>query len=742
MLITRTAQRLASAFLITVSSVALYFCTQLQFDEHHEDLFRTDDAQFARYQHFVEKFPAEQQEISILLQSKSSDDRQDDLFTAEKLSTLLAAHIAIEGLPIVAHVVSIFSVPRLRSLAEKATDNDNLSLSELQRKLSNRDYWPSRFLSEDHKVMVFVVALSNEGDQSASSIKRLLLDIDSTVQASLASSSLVAQATGFPSLRIALRDQIKADTIKYTVLAFLLSMLVAYIYFRSIVLVVATLIGPLSAVLWVFAVMSAVGLTVNVLTQMVGVLILVVSYTDALHLIASCRRNLRRGLTADKALYATLISVAPACLLTSLTSAAGFISLTLSKSPAISQFGVLCAVGTLSGFVAVMLALPLITFICNHHSSREIDQNSVSGNDNFSEPTRQGLEPDDIRKRSRIDRFTVIAGILTTLVLLVSTALLKTDYSFTENLPKNHPASAALALADDSVDGQLPLHVMLEWSSDVPVKRRQMIAQIRTLQSQLNQATGRDWISITDLIRLAPGFGTVSKLRQIPPFAAEHFFLPKDQMALVTTHMTSAGASDVRQVMDIVNPVLYTFQQSHPDLTVSVAGFLSLVGSGSQYMISDLGKSLFGATIIIFALNVLLFRSLKLGLISLMPNIAPIAAVGAVLVWSGEPLRYSSVVLFSICLGLAIDDTVHYLVRFRQHRKSGIPVAQATQLTSTEVGQVLILTTLIMCAGFGALFLSTTPAIVGMGALACIALLVALASDLLLLPALLRRYYD
>jgi predicted RND superfamily exporter protein len=209
----------------------------------------------------------------------------------------------------------------------------------------------------------------------------------------------------------------------------------------------------------------------------------------------------------------------------------------------------------------------------------------------------------------------------------------------------------------------------------------------------------------------------------------------------LSTQLTSGGASDVRQLIAQTIPVLDAFQRDHPRIALDMTGFLSLVGTGSNHMITDLGKSLIAAVLIIFSLNVLLFRSLRFGLISLIPNIAPIAAVAAILVWSGEPLRYSSVVLFSICLGLAIDDTVHYLVRFRQHRQSGESTEQATQLTSAEVGEVLILTTLVMCAGFGSLLVSTTPAIVSMGGLACVALLVALLSDILLLPALLRKFY-
>lgn len=736
-LFSRTLQVLATLLLILGSGLALYYGSLLQFDEHQEDLFRTDEHQYARYQYYAEHFPAEQQEISILIQADQPRIAEIELLNAENLSTLLALRHTLERLPAAAHVISIFAVPRLESLATKASDGDNEALLELKRKLSNPGYWPAKLLSENQQVMVFVVELQTEGDQSAETLKRLLGEIDRSVTDSLNNSSLSAQVTGFPSLRIALRDQIKLDSVKYTTLAFLFSMLVAFLYFRSGVLVIATLIGPLAAVLCVFGLMSAAGMTVNVLTQMVGVLILVVTYSDSLHLIAHCRRNLTDGLSSRHTLRSALMRIGPACLLTSLTSAAGFVSLALSNSPTIVQFGVLCAVGTLIGFIAVMLSLPLIMFICSYHVRRLSDKRGDSERHGATTPgSTKGTKP----KKYRLDSFIIASGILLTVFVLGSSTQLKTDYSFTENLPTDHPARTALALADESMNGQLPLHIMLEWSPDVLFKRRQMIGHIRALQKELKEATGKDWFSISDLIRMTPGFGTLSKLKQLPPYAVEHFFLPRARVAIVTTHMTSAGAHDIREFMAVINPVLETFQQSHTGVSVEVAGFLSLVGSGSQYMISDLAKSLFGAIVVIFVLNVLLFRSYRLGLISLMPNIAPIAAVGAALFWTDEPLRYSSVVLFSICLGLAIDDTVHYIVRFRQHQRSGVSVRIATQLTTREVGSVLILTTFIMCAGFAALLISTTPAVVSMGALACVALIVALLSDLLLLPALLRRF--
>jgi len=720
MLASNFGRKAATVIWLLVSIVAASAVPTLIFDEHQEDLFRTDAEAFAHYQKFIEHYPAEQSEISLLISGP--------ILNADSLSTLLRAQTQLEHLPALEYALSILTVPTLRQLASQASDGDTSALATLKDTLANPNYWPGRLVSNDGLTTVIVVSLATNGDNSAATLQQLLKQLDQFMVDALEGSALSVSITGFPALRIALRQQIKRDTFIFSLSAMFLSVLVAWLYFRSLQLVTAALIGPLTAIIWTFAGMALLGLSINVLTQMVGVLILVITFSDALHIVEHIRRFNNQASTTTQIISSTIKRLGPACWLTSLTTAAGFASLMLSASPNVRQFGLICALGTLVGFIAVMLSTPVMTFLCQR-TAPIVTTSHAHG-------TRT-------RHRPLLDKFVVALGLALTLVLLVTAIGLKPDYNFTENLSRNNPTTLALAQGDRQLGGQLPLQVLLQWPTQSELTREDMLRQIANVQSHLEQTTQQDWLSVNDLLDVLPGPGNLTKLNQIPPDNLARFYQFEQRSAVISTQVPSTGMAQVRGLIEQISDPSWISDAT--DLskapTVAPAGFLNLVSQGSLNMISDLGKSLFTAVVLILLINIVLFRSWRLGLVSFAPNIAPIAAVAAVLVWVGEPLRYSSVVLFSICLGLAVDDSVHMITRFRQLRASGIDVITASFQARSEVGRVLVLTTAIMCAGFSALLFSSTPAIVTMGMLACAALLVALVFDLVMLPALLRRFH-
>ena len=146
--------------------------------------------------------------------------------------------------------------------------------------------------------------------------------------------------------------------------------------------------------------------------------------------------------------------------------------------------------------------------------------------------------------------------------------------------------------------------------------------------------------------------------------------------------------------------------------------------------------------LIIFMVLTIMFRSLRLGLVSLVPNVLPLMFTAAFLVWTGQALRLTSILLFSVSLGIAVDDTIHFLVRFRRERQLGRSVDDAIRHSIVSVGAALIVSTMILLAGFSASATSVMPHSQLFSQLACIAVLVALVGDLVLLPALLSVFYQ
>jgi predicted RND superfamily exporter protein len=163
-----------------------------------------------------------------------------------------------------------------------------------------------------------------------------------------------------------------------------------------------------------------------------------------------------------------------------------------------------------------------------------------------------------------------------------------------------------------------------------------------------------------------------------------------------------------------------------------------LVVSRSLHRINlDLAKSLGLAAIIIFGIITLEFRSLRYGVICLIPNIFPLVVISAYLFLTGRSLQTISVLVFTICLGIAVDDTIHFMTRFRTEFRECGNAHEAVKRSFRAVGKALVITTIIFIFCFGICTISTIPMMKNFAYLACIGFTAALAGDLIILPALL-----
>ncbi len=163
-------------------------------------------------------------------------------------------------------------------------------------------------------------------------------------------------------------------------------------------------------------------------------------------------------------------------------------------------------------------------------------------------------------------------------------------------------------------------------------------------------------------------------------------------------------------------------------------------GSIVSQLIKEMLESLVMAAVIIFGVLAISFRSLRIGLISIIPNIMPLAVAGTLQLWLGNSLAIAGACSFAVCLGIAVDDTIHYLVHFTHERRQGSSAIEANRKTFVTVGSALMLTTVVMTAGLSTVLTCQLPPFVNFATMACTTLAVALPADLLFLPALLTLF--
>ncbi|MCB1206148.1 MAG: MMPL family transporter [Verrucomicrobiae bacterium] len=546
---------------------------------------------------------------------------------------------------------------------------------------------------------------------------------------------LEAEVSGVPALRISLVETMRREQLVNSIGTCLLGAVFAIVMFRRPAALAIVFPVPIVAIAWVTGAMGLAGEPVNTLNVMISAIIPIIALTDAIHLTDAIRRHLAEGKPARQAASDGLTEVGFACFMTSLTTAVSFASLVLSSNPVVARFGIFCALGTMASFVAVMLLTPLAA-------------STVPGR--LLAPSWKGRQP----LSSVFDFLATFISRHSAAIALASGVLilggafaclrLGVDFRYSENLDPESTECRVISRIDEEFGGSQPLAVVISWDPDTTVEDSRILDLLEAVHQQVEdpERTGRPFsiwslwkdasdtkptVNLEDLDSIFPGTTTRGLLDR------------KRGVALLRVPLRDLGARKLAPFLTELEGRLADVEQQHPGFGIRYEGMTAASILDSEPMIRELTTSLFTAGLVIFLLVAISVRSWSLGFASIPPNVLPMVMAGTWLYLGGEEVRYASALCFTICLGVAVDDTIHFLFRYRKNRMRGLGREAAIRETIVTVGSALVTTSLILVAGFALLLASAVPTVRLFGAMGILALGVALLADLLVLPALLMR---
>ena len=209
---------------------------------------------------------------------------------------------------------------------------------------------------------------------------------------------------------------------------------------------------------------------------------------------------------------------------------------------------------------------------------------------------------------------------------------------------------------------------------------------------------------------------------------------------VVSAYISDMGSARLEPVLGRLQNNLSTVEQQYSNFTLTISGLFVTSSRVGHRVIPELAASLGFAALVICLMVAIGLRSLKLGLISIVPNAFPILAVCAVMFFLAIPIQYITVLAFTVCLGIAVDDSIHYMYRYHLMVKKGIPVEQRLIQTSQQIGRALVITTIVIGVGMIVLLLSASRITQQFGLLSASAVVLALFADLVILVAMLKVF--
>ena len=720
---------LLMVFVAVLTVVAARGYQDFGFDNEARGLFRTNDSAFDKLEEIFDQFRPDENDCLVVIEAG-----EGGFFNTSSIPQLRQLQQQLGQLPLVTSVVSPLSpemivCKELPQALIPAVSLETVDWQQVQRDAHQHPLVAGNFLAADGKHMLMILRMGKQ-DLLVSDYETSVGSMLGVIDRWNTTASHIADLTGIPPVRVEVFHSIKTDTRHLMMIGSIMGGLVSICVFRNWALALMTFVGALTGGFWSLGLLSLLGVKLNLISTILPVLIVVIGLTDAVHIVFEFRDSRMRGIKPRRASWLAVRRLGIACAGTSITTAIGFGSLAFSQIDVIRQFGITCAVGTLITFFAVILVVPLLA------------GTAWVGGAYRGKPPRErdmmrgwAVQYADWILQQR--RWILLGSLLFISLLSVTATHLYPDSHIYESLPTSSRSTVGLQKIDSEFGGILSAIILVEWESDGDEDQHQA-----TVMSAIKQVVTKvhhepDLHHPISIVNFREMFSACSFLT-LPKTIEAQWFREDIGRAIIVARMCDKGIHFHKKMLVGFREQLAQVQQQHTGMEITVSGSAVVATRNLSKMITDLAKSLAIAAAVIFVVLTLLFRSLRMGLVSLVPNLLPLLFTAAFLVWTGQALRLTSVLLFTVSLGIAVDDTIHFIVRYLRERKSGLSVDDAIRNSIVSVGGALLVSTLILLAGFSASATSVMPHSQLFSQLACIAVVVALMGDMVLLPAILR----
>ncbi|WP_054715120.1 efflux RND transporter permease subunit [Marinifilum fragile] len=558
--------------------------------------------------------------------------------------------------------------------------------------------------------------------------------------------------SGLPYIRVVTAQMIKGEMNMFIYLSLLVTAVILFMFFRSFKVVFFCMLVVGLSVIWAVGSMVLFDYKITLLTAMLPPLLVVIGIPNSVFLINKYHGEYIRHNNKIKALQRVVAKIGNATFLTNLTTASGFATFIVTSSQILKEFGVIAALNIMVVFVLSLLLIPIIfSFLAPP------DQKATKHLDNkLTVWFVARLEKIVLNHRS------VVYSIAISLLILGGFGIIKmksTGY-MVDDLPHDNEIYQDLKFFEKNMDGIMPLEVMVETKQKAGVLNTSTLKRLNKLNDSLRaypEISGS--VSVVEAAKFANQayFNGKEKYYKLPSNQTKDIILSylakaetgADSKVLETfvdstqsvTRM-SFRMKDIgtTRMAEMEKTILGHVNEIFPKdkYTVHVTGSSIVFFKGTQYLIKNLFLSLALAIFLIASFMAWMFSSKRMVMVALIPNLLPLIVTAALMGYFGIPIKASTILVFSIAFGISVDDTIHYLAKYRQELKAtNWSIRSSVVLALRETGQSMMYTSIILFFGFGIFALSEFGGTVSLGVLVSLTLLSAMLSNLVLLPSLL-----
>ncbi|EGQ8191938.1 MMPL family transporter [Vibrio parahaemolyticus] len=739
---------LATIFLIIVATIG---GKNLYFRGDYDIFFDGTNKQLLAFDEIQTTF-AKTDNLAIVIAPEDGD-----IFTPQTLSLIQKITVDAWQVPYSSRVDSIANYQHTEAFDDELLVED-LLYSEYELTPERISKVKSIALSEP---VLKSALVSEKGDVTVVNITVQLPEMDKTAEVEEVVSSINAMIdryqraypdvtfhkAGIIAMNHAFMTAAQDDSSTLVPIMLVVILVFLTIMLRSILSVIATLIVIIGSVMATMGISGWAGMFLSTATVNVPTLIMTLAVADCVHVIATMRQSMKNGFTKAQSIERSIALNFVPILITSVTTAIGFLMMNMSDSPVLRDFGNLSALGVMVACFLSVTLLPALLKLLPIHVKMETSQDQKHVMDrlgDFVVSQRRALLP------------------LSVAVIVVCASLIplnKVNDESVEYFGQRNEFRQAADFMEERISGMTNISIAIKTNESQGIAAPDFLNTIGEFSSWLRDQPETDHVAT-----LADVYKRLNKnmhgddeayylLPQERELAAQYLLLYEMSLpyGLDLNNQINVDKSSIKMVLtvanlgsvelvDLENRIYQWFAEHAPQYQVVASSpslmFAHIGETNMASMLSTLPITL----VLISALLIFALRSVRLGLISLMPNIAPaVIGFGLWALISGE-INLGLSVVVTLTLGIVVDDAVHFLSKYQRARREGQTAEQAVRYAFHTVGRALWITTVVLVAGFSVLAMSSFRLNADMGQLSAIVIFIALVVDFLFLPTLLMLF--
>lgn len=687
--------------------------------------------------------------------------KDSTLFSVEKLNAWNQLSEDFKSYDEVETVVSIKDLQKLvKNDKEEKFDlepfiKDSITsieqIDKLQEELFKKYPFYDNFLfNKDSKTIRTAIYLKKDIVNTSARKDFILLELIDKIEVFEAQNNLDVRVSGMPYIRTLNAQNIVDEIGLFIGLALAVTSLIFFLFFRSFRATFISLIVVCIGVMWTFGILGLLNYEITVLTALIPPLIIVIGIPNCIFLINKYQHEVKLHGNKVKSLQRVITKIGNATLMTNVTTASGFATFILTESKLLKEFGIVASLSILAIFILCLLVIPIIYTFLPYPKQRHLEHLNKRWIGGFV---------DWIERMVKHKKITIY---VTALILLIASIIgiyqIKISGSLIEDMPNDAAFFKDIKFFESEFNGIMPLEIMIDTKRKKGVMKLSTLKRMNELEELIIETPELSRpISAVSLVKYSKQayYNGNPKYYQLPTNQENTFILSyaknsssnvdmlqnfvdsTGQYARITTFMKDIGTDKMERIEEnLQNKINKVFPKERYNVTMT--GKALVFQKGTKYLVRNLVISLSLAIFLISLFMAYMFRSFRMIIVSLIPNLLPLLVTAGLMGYLNVPIKPSTILVFSIAFGISVDDTIHFLAKYRQELLANHwKIRKSVYAALRETGVSMFYTSIVLFFGFIVFTTSSFGGTVALGALVSATLLFAMLSNLLLLPSLL-----